>query len=93
MKIKGFEKLSKTLKDAERALAELDGQLGEVSFNPFDPASIEAAIQEIEYMIDRRLGSYSKNPMIGPMIAGLKEQYRAGITERAAQARLEGDGA
>ncbi|MEW7002118.1 hypothetical protein M5585_27965 [Serratia ureilytica] len=57
-KITGLDKLQKNLKDAQRALSELDGELGVVNFDPHDPASIEGAIQSVNRMIDERLGIF-----------------------------------
>ncbi|MDH1767359.1 hypothetical protein N5D37_17280 [Comamonas aquatica] len=59
-KITGLDKLQKNLKDAQRALSELDGELGVVNFDPNDPASIEGAIQSVNRMIDDRLGMVFK---------------------------------
>lgn len=87
MKITGLDQLTRQLDDAQRAIASLDGELGTVSFDPNDPASIEAAIQKAEAIIDERLGSYASNPIVGPMADQLKEKYRAGIIEKAAEAR------
>lgn len=91
-KITGLDKLTKTLEQAQKALREVDGELGTVSFDPDDPASIEAAIQSVGAMIDERLGPYERNPVIAPLIEGMKEQYRQGILDRAAEARLGLDG-
>ena len=60
-KITGLDKISRDLEDAQKALSEMDGELGSVSFDPHDPASIEAAVQEVERLIDERLGSYASN--------------------------------
>lgn len=90
-KITGLSKLTHDLADAQRAFEGLDGELGTVSFDPHDPASIEAAIQEVEQLVDERLGAYASNPLVGPLIGQMKEKYREGIVERAAAARLEGD--
>ena len=90
-KIEGLDKLQKQLADAQKAFEELDGTLGEVSFNPEDPASIEAAIQRVNEMLDERVGHYSSNPFVGPMIGDMKEAYRSAILEKASAARL-GDG-
>ncbi len=90
MNIKGFEKLTNDLEVAQKALSEIDGELGTVSFDPNDPASIEAAIQDVENIIDQRLGAYSNNPIIAPLIDEFKERYRGGILEEAAVARIEG---
>lgn len=91
LKISGLDKLTRELDEAQKAISSLDGDLGTVSFNPNDAASIEAAIQQVELMVDERLATYSSNSIIGPMIIGLKEKYREGIIERATAARLEED--
>lgn len=90
-KINGLDELTRNLEQAQKAMEELDGELGTVSFSPDDPASIEAAIQEVEKLIDERLGPYLSNSIIGPMAEDLKQKYREGIIENAAAARLEGD--
>lgn len=88
MKIKGLDALTKQFDVAQKAIAGLDGELGVVSFNPEDPTSIEAAIQAVETIIDAKVGRYSSNPIVAQLIEGLKEQYRVGIIDRAAAARL-----
>lgn len=90
IKITGLDQLTRQFDEAQKALAELDGELGTVSFNPNDPASIEAAIQNVELLVDEKLGEYSDNPIIGPLAMDMKESYRDAIIERAAAARLEG---
>lgn len=90
-KITGLDKVTKTLDDAQKALAALDGELGTVNFDPTDPASIQLAIQTAENMIDERLGPYASNPIVGPLAEATKERFRQGIVDRAAAARLEGD--
>lgn len=87
--ITGLDKLQRELSEAQLALSELDGELGRVNFNPHDPASIEAAIQSVNQMIDQRVGQYASNAIIGPLIDQTKEAYREGIIENAAAARLE----
>jgi hypothetical protein len=89
IKIEGLDKLSRNLEEAQKAIAEIDGELGSVSFDPHDPASIEVAIQEVERLIDERLGPYASNPIIEPIIGGMKEQYREGILDKAAAARID----
>lgn len=91
LKITGLDKLQKNLKEAERALSELDGELGVVNFNPNDPASIEAAIQSVNRMVDERIGEFSTNPIIGPLADQMKEKYRESIIQKAAEARLKPD--
>lgn len=92
LKITGFDKLEKELKEAEQALSELDGELGVVHYNPFDPASIEAAIQTINRMIDNRTERYADNSIIGPLAEQMKENCRENILQKATEARLQSDG-
>jgi hypothetical protein len=72
IKIKGFDKLTREINDAKKALEGLDGNLGEVRFDPDDPESLEAAIQSMEQMIDERVGRYAGNGIIGPMAEEMK---------------------
>jgi hypothetical protein len=91
MKIAGLDKLTKQLDDAQRALKELDGELGVVNFDPNDPESINLAIKSMESTIDERVGRYSNNPIIAPLIAGMRKSYRSAILEKAAAARIESE--
>lgn len=91
IKITGLDKLQRELNEASKAMEEVDGELGTVSFNPNDPSSIEAAISEVNRLIDDKLGPYSDNSIIGPMMEEMKEKYREGLLEKAAAARLKGE--
>jgi len=42
-------------------------------------------------MIDERVGAYARNPIVAPLVEQLKEQYREGIIQKAAAARLGDD--
>lgn len=89
--VTGFDKLIRELEDAQEAMAALDGELGTVIFDAHDPASIEAAIQQIETTVDERLGAYASNSIIGPLVDQMKAKCRQGIIDHAAAARLSGD--
>ena len=91
MSVSGFDKLQKQLKEAQKAIASLDDELGSVNFDPFDPVSLEAAIQKASGMVDERIGAYASNPFVSPLISELKEKYRGAILEKAAEARLMDD--
>ncbi len=86
--IRGLDKLNRELKEAQKALEGLDGNLGTVNFDPDDPASIELAITEMERMIADKVGRYASNPFVGPLVKATKQNFRKRILERAAQARL-----
>ena len=86
--ISGLDTLNRQLADAQSALEALDGELGSVSFDPNDPASIELAIQSVGTTIDEKVAPFADNPVIAPLVEGMKEQYREAIINRAAEARL-----
>ena len=87
MKISGLDQLSKQMKQLEKFMKEIDGSLGEVSFDPFDAESIEQAIINMENMIDQKSEKYLNNPTVGEIVENLKENYRQSIIDKAAEAR------
>lgn len=91
IKIQGLDKLQRELKTAQEALGDLQGELGTVSMDPHDPASIDQAISAMERIIDAKVASYEGNELIGQLAQDLKENYRSMMLESAAEARLKGD--
>lgn len=92
MPITGLDKLQRDLRDAQQALEGLDGDLCTLRFDPHDPASIEAAIAEMEQTIDARVGRFAGNPIVAPLVAGAKDHFRQTILDKAAASRAA-DGA
>lgn len=90
--IKGLNELSQSLEAAQEALGNLDGDLASVSFDPAEPASIEAAIQEVERVIDGRVRGHADNPFVAPLVEAAKESFRQAILDKAAAARSAGGG-
>jgi hypothetical protein len=90
-KIEGLDKLQREIGKLQSAIDELDGDLGTVSFDPGDPASIDQAIRSMEKMVDDRFSGVGGSELLGSLSDEMKEKYRAGILERAAEARLESD--
>ncbi|RYZ75982.1 MAG: hypothetical protein EOP04_32630 [Proteobacteria bacterium] len=88
MKIQGLDKLTKQLAEAKKAFGQLDGEFGSVSFDPHDPASIEAALQSVEALINERTSGYQTNPFVAPFVEKMIEHYRQGILDKAAEARI-----
>lgn len=87
--MKGVGELSKIFKELEKFLSEIDGELGTVNFDPFDAASIEQAIIEMERMIDDKSMTYSRNQMIQDIAIETKTNYRQAIIDKAAEARVQ----
>lgn len=88
--LQGLDKLQRDLAAVQKALEAMDGELGTVQFDPHDPASIEAAIQEVARTIDRKIAGYSGTPMVDKIADAIKAKYRDSILEKAAAARLAG---
>ena len=89
--MKGLEDLSKTIKELEKFLSEIDGELGTVNFDPFDAESIEQAIIAMERMIDDKSMTYSRNPMVQEIAIETKVNYRQAIIDKAAEARIQNE--
>ena len=87
--IKGLNELSRKMKELEKAIAALDGEIGSVNFDPNDPQSIEVAIQKMEQAVEDRVGNYSRNDIVEGIVSEVKERYRQAIIERASEARNE----
>lgn len=79
----GFDRLTRELQNAQRALKGLDGAIATIAV---DPANPQAAVQEMERMIDSKVSTYRSNKLVAKVVTGLKERYRAKIMERARQA-------
>ena len=90
-KITGLDKLTKKTDQLSKFAEEIDGELASVSFDPTDPSSIEAAIQQAHDAIDEKAEGYQQNDWIEALVEQLKERAREQILESAAAARLEGD--
>ena len=91
MKITGLDQLSKQMKQLEKFTKEIDGSIGEVSFNPFDAESIEHAIVEMENLIDQKSERYLSNSLIVEIVENLKETYRQSIIDKASAVRVNAD--
>jgi DNA-binding GntR family transcriptional regulator len=91
LKITGLDELTKSMKEFQAAISELDGEIGTVNFDPNDPESIEQAIQAANRAIDGKVARYSRNKIVVDLAEDLKENTRSSILERAAAARLEGN--
>lgn len=88
MKIKGLDAIMKKTEQLSKFAREIDGELASVSFDPSDPGSIEAALQQVNDAIDEKTRSYERNDWIQNLAAQLKEQARGSILEKAATARM-----
>ncbi|WP_175874470.1 hypothetical protein [Burkholderia sp. BCC0397] len=82
IKIDGLDKLKRQLEEAGRAFKSLDGDIAKVNIVPGDPASVQAAIRQMEAAIDRKASGYRGNPLVESVVKQIKERYRADIVRR-----------
>jgi len=90
-KITGLDNLKKKTDQLSNFSKAIDGELANVSFDPTDPVSIEAAIQDAHNAIEQKAVAYERNDWIVSLVEQLKESVRDQILARAAAARLNGD--
>lgn len=91
MKLEGLDSVIQQMNELERAVSNLDGDLANLEFDPYDPQSIEQAVQELYAVIDKRVSSYSRNEIVISIADAIKENGRKAILESAAAARMEGE--
>jgi hypothetical protein len=81
--------LRNQIQDAEPVLKRLDLEMERIEFDPRIPASVEAARATVDSVIDRLMGAFRKNPILGPLTDDLKSQYLESIAEQVAEARQQ----
>jgi hypothetical protein len=85
--LKGFDDLERQLREAERELQELNGEImGGLKFDPTSPDDVNREIKAMEQMVDRTLGPYRSNRFICPLIAETKKSLREQILKHVATA-------
>jgi hypothetical protein len=87
LNISDLDQLKLQLVEAKKALESLDEALDAVRVDADDPASIDAAVQRVNAIIDARIGPYAHNPIIAPLAQNMKAQYRESILAQAAGER------
>lgn len=89
MAMKGLKGLQRTMREASRTIGDLDGNIANVSFDPHDPASIGAAIKQVEAEIDARTSGSNGGAIVRSVADSMKESYRNAILTKAAAARAK----
>jgi hypothetical protein len=86
--ITGLDELQREMRLLAYAAKALDGERTTLRFDPTDQSSVERAIADMRFAIDRKIAGYSHSAMVTNMAAELKQKYEADILSRAAAARL-----
>ena len=72
--------------EVRQALEALNGELGAFKINPYDPASIAAAILRAETLVDQRLGVHAADPAIAAIMEQLKGKICKDMFDQARSA-------
>jgi hypothetical protein len=75
------------MKEAEPVLKQLDVELEAISFDPFSPSSVDAAIEQVAAVIDSLLVNFKSNPILSPLADQLKSQYLDAIQHQVDSAQ------
>lgn len=80
--IEGLNQLTRQLEEASRAFKSLGGELEQITLEPGNQASVQAAIQQVEAIIDDKAAPYGGNELVDSMVQQLKKRYRDEIIRR-----------
>jgi DNA-binding FadR family transcriptional regulator len=85
IKIEGIDKLQRELKEAQQAFEPLNGTFATLRFDPADPESVQAAIEQMEAAVDEKTSPYRHNVFVTKMAEALKDKFRQAIREHKAE--------
>jgi len=85
-KLTGESEVTRNMEQLKRAL---DGAVAGLSFDPLKPQEVEQALREIEMRVDLKMAPYISSPGVREIAAGLKEEYRKTILQKADDARTK----
>lgn len=80
--IEGLNQLTRQLEEASRVFKSLGGELEQIALEPGNQASVQAAIQQVEAIIDQKAAPYRGNELVDSMVQQLKKRYRDEIIRR-----------
>ena len=83
-KLTGLSEVTRNMEALKKAL---DGAVAKVSFDPLKREEVERAIREIEMKVDLKMAPYVSSPGVREIAAGIKEEYRKVILQKAAEAQ------
>ncbi len=87
----GFDKLTGMIEQTKNFQNEIDNEIVDVKFDPFNAESIEMAIIEAERIVDFKAEEYGNNEWVMGIANSMKSNLRQMIIDKASQARIEAD--
>ncbi len=84
IKLTGMSEVTRNLEQLKKAL---DGEIAGLRFDPLNRQDVERAIRQIQLKVDMKLAPYASSPGVQEIAAGLKQEVRKAILQRADEAR------
>ena len=84
IKLTGLSEVTRNMEALKRAL---EGAVEKASFDPHNLQDVERAIREILMKVDMKMAPYISSPGVREIAAGLKEEYRKALLQKAEEAR------
>lgn len=76
------DELARTLAEAGEGLKALQDEVIEASFDPDDPASVQAAIEHVDATIDAKVARFHGNALVQEAADQIKAECRANILQQ-----------
>ena len=81
-KITGLDKLTREMDELAKFTKSIDGNLTTVTLDPDDPASVQAAVRQMEGAVDAKAAPYRSNKLVMDLASKSKEQFRQAIQSK-----------
>ncbi len=83
-KLSGLSEVTRNLEQLKKAL---DGEFANLQFDPHNSQDVVRAIRHMEQRVDIKLAPYSSSPEVREIAAGLKQEFRKALQQKAEEAR------
>jgi hypothetical protein len=84
IKLTGLSEVTRNMEALKRAL---DGAVEKAASEPLNRQDLDRVLREIEMKVDLKLAPYMTSPGVREIAAGLKEEYRKALLQKADEAR------
>ena len=89
--VEAIEEFAQELEQMGRVVSSLQGEIATATFNPTDPASIDAAIHTVHTVIDGAVAPFRNNAILVEVTNEMKDAFAEGIRRDATEALAQGD--
>ncbi len=84
IKLTGMSEVTRNLEQLKKAI---DAEIAGLTFDPLNKQDVERAIRQIKLKVDMKMAPYASSPGVQEIAAGLKQEVRKAILQKAEEAR------